>query len=431
MNKEILTALDFDDDYDTNSVIQTNGVIYSSYVGSDINTSSRNLSSLIEKYKSGLNNKTISSQLNETTFIESSKPRVIVGYEPILEKGYFLYNHSKLVDKIYEYGKKLYNIMDENEIKQYVFTLNDNFFLDSTYYPLENINTKKMNIIFEFFNEFGFPFSITSNGTNIFPCNLIENKVIPSLLTIYIAFSIYKSIDFINHFLSSDDETYPYKLLNESLFEIYSMEQLFNDKIEEFFKAQPTSIINANNINEVPSILTDYKNTFINILNIIKDNFKIPKLLVSNAGLEDYHIPISSNIFELAWYICYNQNLTNIKIDKQYRCRRCNTILTKRTDDVYCPNCRKGITNIDNQKITKNNKKKRIIELLNKYENYIFFDDSLNQKLMELKHLRNSGKIDNIDNGKWRIRKDLPPLTQKIEFAIQKNEYKMKSKVDN
>lgn len=426
MKKKILSILDFDDSYDTDSVIQINGILYSSYVGRDIDTSTRTLNSLIEKYKSGRNNEKISDKLNEITYIESAKPRIIVGCEPIIEKGYFIYNHSNLLDKIYEFGKKLFNVLSMDEIKQYIFKLNDKFFLDSTFYPLENANTKKINIIFELFNEFGFPFSFVDANPNVFPCSLIENKIIPSLLTIYIVFSIYKSLDYINHFFSNNDEMEPYSILNKAFVELYSMEQIFNDKIEKFFRAQPPLNITKSNIDRVPAILTDYENTFINIINIVKDNFKNPKLLISNAGLEDYHVPISNNIFELAWYICYTQNLTNISIDTHPRCRDCGKIFTKKTDDVYCQECRKKLSNVDNQNITKNNKKKRIIEILNKYKNYIFFDDLINQKIIELKLLRDSGHINNIDNHNWQIKKDLRPLEKEIELAIQKNEYNIK-----
>lgn len=428
MKKKILKELDFDENYDTNSVIQANSIVYSHYVGCNIEVHNRQGNSLMERYISGKDNK--NESLDDITYYKSSKPRVIIGYEPIIEKGYFLYNHSDLLDKICEYGEKIYNVLNKEEIKQYIFKLDDKFNLDSAYYPIKNVKTPKMSIVFEFFNEFGFPFSITSNATNIFPCNLIENKLIPSLLTIYTVYSMYKSIDYINSICTSDETDFTtYKLLNNEFNKIYFMECIFNDKLEEKYKVQSKLTIDENNIDNISYYLIDYKDTFINIINTIKNNFRPPKLLYTDDGQEDSHIPISNNIFELAWYFFYNQISTNIRIKKIAVCRKCHKSFEKKTDDVYCKNCKTQVIKKDEQEITKNNKKQFILRLLNKYKNYIFCDKSINQKLIDLKLLQVNNKLDNIDNHKWRIRKDLEPLEKQIEIEILNNRYKMK--VDN
>lgn len=428
MKKKILKELDFDENYDTNSVIQANSIVYSHYVGCNIEVHNRQGNSLMERYISGKDNK--NESLDDITYYKSSKPRVIIGYEPIIEKGYFLYNHSDLLDKICEYGEKIYNVLNKEEIKQYIFKLDDKFNIDTTSYQIESIKSKKMKIIFEFFNEFGFPFSITSNATNIFLCNLIENKLIPSLLTIYTVCSIYKSIDYINSICTSDETDFTtYELLNNEFNKIYFMECIFNDKIEEKYKVQSKLTINENNIDNISYSLIDYKDTFFNIINIAKNNFRIPKLLATDDGQKDSRIPISNNIFELAWYIFYNQISTNIRIKKIAVCRKCHKTFEKKTDDVYCKKCKAQVTKKDEQEITKNNKKQFILRLLNKYENYIFNDNSINQKLIDLKLLKVNNKLDNIDNGKWRIRKDLELLEKQIEIEILNNRYKMK--VDN
>ena len=46
-----------------------------------------------------------------------------------------------------------------------------------------------------------------------------------------------------------------------------------------------------------------------------------------------------------------------------------------------------------------------------------------------MKLLQVNNKLDNIDNHKWRIRKDLEPLEKQIEIEILNNRYKMK--IDN
>ena len=83
---------------------------------------------------------------------------------------------------------------------------------------------------------------------------------------------MYKSIDYINSICTSDETDFTtYKLLNNEFNKIYFMECIFNDKLEEKYKVQSKLTIDENNIDNISYYLIDYKDTFINIINTIKN----------------------------------------------------------------------------------------------------------------------------------------------------------------
>lgn len=430
MEKRILENLNIDEEYPLNSLIHYNGVIYSKYIAKPHNAVSNDNKHTAKKTNSYLLNKNISEE-EISSILAQYTPSQIIGQSPFIE-GCFLYDSSKLNSQLFKYGKKIFKMLTINEIKTYINRLNDCKGL-SFHNIFGDLNPDILKIIISFFNEFGFPFN-NKNGLkndfaqNAFQYDLIETKLIPSLLVIYIIDSIYTNIVFLE---TKNLFDYDLDFVNKIVLELFSLENLFYQdlkKIELDLTIDLTQIDYKKFKLKLDYQLFSYKMNLIEIVNQFNYKFLSPKWYTFYSYEEDKNIsiPLSDNLLDLSWFVCQNKILTNFKIGKQKICRSCNSTFISKTDDVYCKNCRPQITNVDNQNITKNNKKQFILQLLNKYEKYIFDNTSINQKLAKLKLLQKHNKLDNIDNHNWRITKDLKPLEEQIEVEILNGRYTIK-----
>ena len=91
-----------------------------------------------------------------------------------------------------------------------------------------------------------------------------------------------------------------------------------------------------------------------------------------------------------------------------------------KNNQIRCDNCRKKY---NTQHSTKLNKRNKITKIVEKYGIYHFNDDSLNKKIIELRILTNSDKINNIDSHDYKI-KDLNALELNLEKAILDKKFK-------
>lgn len=437
MNKKIITTLkDNEDNFNTNTVIQINGTIYTNYISSPSHElPSEIVPSIMNKnikvpniYTSGNNVKTIKIQnlYNSSSNIDVSKvlgPTVskIIGKNPILETGYFLYDRSSLLDKLSDYGEKLYKTIGTDKRKQYI---QHNFefeppLIDKFYI---NIEDNILEVIIDFFKNFGFPFD-NKISTNLishsFPYYMIETKVIPSLLLIYIVNKIYNNITFLE---TKNLENYEKRKLNNITNQLYSLENLLYtdvDKIDIDFEFEEDIK------GKLSYFLEDYKTNLLDMINHYSNRFS-PIQLHTYFDYTTYNnttIPISENLLELVWYICKDRVLSNFGLVKTKKCLCCG----KKLPDgqlLYCSEeCRKKK---GGRNTTKNNKKNLILEILEKCENYIFADSSINKKLLEFQELKSSRKIDNIDDHDYLI-KELKSFKQKIDKAILDKKYKSRN----
>ncbi|MBQ3414095.1 MAG: hypothetical protein IJH39_01835 [Clostridia bacterium] len=427
MNKTIIKELNPYESFDINSVIHCNGVIYSDYTYRFSSSEQSNIKLSYRKITAEILSPKIIKNKNISNIIFPLN--MVVGQVPI-ETGNFLYNRSELVEQIIIYAKKLFNIIrDTNVIKMYVNRLNDSLLppLKNLY---DNIEFEKLNIIIDFFKEFGFPFNNINNEKTSYSgvsYDLIEGKIIPSLLIIYIVNTIYEHITFL--------ETA--NLFNENLdtvtniiYELFEYEKLFNTNTKEIkidLNVDLTKINYDNFKLKLDYQLFDYKINLIEIINLFSNKFLAPKKHTFYSYDEDKNVSIlkSDNLLDLAWAICSNKILTEFKLGKKKICRKCHLEFIAKTDDVYCNKCKTTISNSEKQGVTKNNKKRYILELL-EYENYIFDDNDINIKIQEYKELKVSGKIDNIDGHDYKIKTELKPLKSKIQNEIHLNKYRLK-----
>lgn len=95
-------------------------------------------------------------------------------------------------------------------------------------------------------------------------------------------------------------------------------------------------------------------------------------------------------------------------------------IITVTNSQIRCKECQEKYKR---QNTTKLNKKKKIINIIKEYGNYVFNDKSLNKKIIELKLLANTDKINNIDSHKYQI-KELKQLESNLEMAVHNKELK-------
>lgn len=95
-------------------------------------------------------------------------------------------------------------------------------------------------------------------------------------------------------------------------------------------------------------------------------------------------------------------------------------IITVTNSQIRCKKCQKEYKR---QNTTKLNKKKKIINIIKEYGNYVFNDESLNKKIIELKLLANTDKINNIDSHKYKIN-ELKYLQDCLELAKIYNAFK-------
>ncbi len=416
MNKKIINTLeDNENNFSTNIVIQTNGKIYKDYISSPSHILPSEIVPTPNILTKKIENIDISKVVGPTV-------STIIGKNPIIETGFFLYDRSDLLKKLSNYGEKLYNIVDIDRCKQYIQydfefepPLIDKFYI--------NIDNNILKIIINFFKEFGFPFN-NKLSTNLishsFPYYMIETKVIPSLLLIYITNTIYNHITFLE---SKDLKNYDKRKLNNITKQLYSLENVFYsdiDKIDVDFEFE------ENLTSKLSDYLENCKKTLLNIINHYSSRFS-PIQLYTYLDYTTYNnttIPISDSLLELVWFICKDNVLSDFGLTKTKKCLCCGKKLTDNQIDYCSKTCRekKGGRNT-----TKSNKKNLISEMLEKYKDYIFEDSSINEKLLEFQELKNSGKIDNIDDHDYLINKELKPFKEKIEKAIFYKKYKLKN----
>ena len=79
----------------------------------------------------------------------------------------------------------------------------------------------------------------------------------------------------------------------------------------------------------------------------------------------------------------------------------------------------------DSRKNTQQNKKNIILDILEISKNYIFTDTSIVLKLLEFKELKATGKIENIEEHKYKI-KELKKLKSNIQLEIELGNYTLK-----
>lgn len=415
MNKKVITTLEYNEDnFNTNTIIQSNGIIYSDYIACPSHSRPSKIVSTFDK----LTGKTIN--IDESEILGPTHSAV---YEKgkIIEFGFFIYNCLDLLKEFSYYGEKLYYIVNIDNYSNYIKDISKLKEMLNFDRNCINIDSTILEIIIDFFKEFGFPFNnkISTNLiTNTFPYYLIESTVIPSLLLIYIVNTIYNDITF---FETINLDGYDKEKLNEIANRLYSLASLFFSDVD---------IINFDNDENLfkdilSTYLEDYK---INLLNIINEYSSIFSPInfhtYFNYALDKYtSIPISDNIFDLVWNICKDNILSNFGLLKTKKCLCCGKKLINKQIKYCSATCRKNKGGMNSTKI---NKKNFIIELFEKYKNYIFDDYSINEKLLEFKKLIDTKKIDNIDEHKYLIKKDLEPFRKKIEKAVLDKKYKMK-----
>lgn len=433
MKKQTLNELTADNEFNSNSIIHSNGIIYSNYVGSPMQSFPSEPISI----------KNILTQKIENIDLKDIYKRTIsqvVGKEPIADQGFFVYDKSDLLKLISKYGKELFDIMDLFEVKNYIYnsTNIENSVVDKLYI---DIKSNKLNVVIDFFKEFGFPFNNINeiNPSIIIPTfqySLIESQVIPSLLLIYMVNSIYDIIKFLENDKKLeyeeniiDDLDKYVKILYEN-FDTISFDESIIEIKNEILELRTKNNNDENKYikkynDRLQNQLFDYKYILLNIINLFSQKFTSPAYFTYiNNSSENSQILMSDNLLDLLWKICTDKISNNFKFLRDKNCIVCGKPL-KPKKSKYCSEiCRKEYT----RKNTQNNKKKLILDIL-KYENHIFLDDSINKKIVEFQILQDNGGINNIEEHKYLIR-DLKSLREKIDNEINNNRYTLK-KVEN
>ena len=412
MKKEILSELNNDDTFNINSVIQINGIIYEDYIScpsQDLTTEKITNTSILTAKETEID---ISKIFGPTTSKVKAKGA-------IKEIGYFVYDSPRLIESFSNYGEKLYNIIDTNSCQNYILSnlnseppLIDKFYMD--------IKDSILDIIIHFFKEFGFPFDnkITTHYiTNTFPYYLIEYKIIPYLLLIYIVNTISKNITFLEtQNLSDDDGT----ILTDIFKELNTFKKIFNINTHLF----ENKLVDTNEYSdELNRLLDYYKYDLLDIINQFPATSIIPHTYFDYNSNENKIISKSDNLLDLVWSTCRDIVLSNFKLVKIRKCLYCNKRLTGKQSKYCSRRCREIY---GGRHTTKRNKKELILKIYEKYKNYNFEYSYINEKILEFKELINSGKIDNIDEHNYPIKTELVPLEKKIIEAINNKKFKLK-----
>lgn len=412
MEKIILSELNNDDTFDINSVIQINGIIYEDYIScpsQDLTTKKITNTSILTAKETEID---ISKIFGPTTSKVKAKGA-------IKEIGYFVYDSPRLIESFSNYGEKLYNIIDTNSCQNYILSnlnseppLIDKFYMD--------IKDSILDIIIHLFKEFGFPFDnkITTHYiTNTFPYYLIEYKIIPYLLLIYIVNTISKNITFLEtQNLSDDDGT----ILTGIFKELNTIKKIFNINTHLF----ENKLVDTNKYSdELNRLLDYYKYDLLDIINQFPATSIIPHTYFDYNSNENKTISKSDNLLDLVWSTCRDIVLSNFKSVKIRKCLHCGKILTGKQSKYCSRRCREIY---GGRHTTKRNKKELILKIYEKYKNYNFEYSYINEKILEFKELINSGKIDNIDEHEYLIKTELVPLEKKIIEAINNKKFKLK-----
>ena len=405
MKKEILSELYSDATFDINSVIQINGIIYEDYIACPSQDLTTEKITTINILTSKENEIDISKILGPTTSMIKAKG-------VIKESGYFVYDAPLLLEELSNYGNELYNNIDTNSCKNYILNnlkkeppLIDKLYID--------IKSTILNIIINFFREFGFPFAnkITNNySTNTFYYYFIEYQVIPYLLLIYIVNTIYKNITFLEtKDLTDDDGT----ILNNIFNQLNTFKEIFNINTNLF---ENKLVDTYNYYDEIKRLLGFYKIDLLNIINQFPATSIIQHTYFDYDSEKNKTISKSDNLLDLVWSICRDVILSNFELVKTRKCKNCGKRLTGKQSRYCSTKCRDahggGAT-------TKKNKKEKISKMYTKGKDYIFEDFSINEKMIEFEELINTGKINNIDEHKYLIKTELDPLEEKINEAIK------------
>ena len=412
MKKEILSELNNDDTFNINSVIQINGIIYEDYIAcpsQDLTTKKITDTSILTAKETEID---ISKILGPTTSMVKAKGA-------IKEIGYFVYDSPKLIESFSNYGEKLYNIIDTNSYQNYILNnlnseppLIDKLYMD--------IKDSILDIIIHFFKEFGFPFDnkkTTYYITNTFPYYLIEYKIIPYLLLIYIVNTISKNITFLEtQNLLDDDGT----ILTDIFKELNTFKKIFNINTNLF----ENKLVDTNEYSdELKRLLGYYKFDLLRIINQFSTTSIMQHIYFDYNSNENKTISKSDNLLALVWSTCRNIVSSNFKSVKIKTCLNCGKRLTGKKSKYCSRSCREIY---GGRHATKRNKKELILKIYKKYKNYNFEDSYINEKILEFEELINTGKIDNIDEHDYYIKTELVPLEKKIIVAINNKKFKLK-----
>lgn len=435
MKKIIYKTLDIEEfDFDNTYIIHSNAIRYSKYAFSKTHFGSSKVKvdianipplpkELIRPRNINFPNmqKHNSIKLLPDNTAESELPReiafhpneIIVKDSTILESGFFAYDYEELLNVISEYGNKLY-ISFDRDVSKYL-----NETIDILHYQLSrqpiDIRKKAINILIKFCNEFGFPFNTKSS---FLPDYEIMNNILPQLLLIHLVNAIYTTISFLD---SLNSLNYDGEFLTSKADYLTELKNTLKMTISDFDK----KVFDEETEIKLKFELTDYKIALLNAINTYSIFFHEPKKLAFSNDETNCFIYFSDNLLDLAWFSCINQITSDFKQGKRKKCK-CGNEFIARNNQIRCPDCMKKYGSQQSQENTKHNKKKLILEILAISKNYIFKDTSITSKLLELKKLKDTGTINNIDQHKFLINKELKPLKNKILLEIELGNYTLK-----
>ena len=389
MEKIIYESLDIEEsEFDNNYVIHSNALRYKKYRYSETHYS---------------NNTQLPREFN-------FHPNEIIVSEPtILEHGFFAYDYEELLNVISEYGNKLY-ISFDRDVSKYLNETIDIFHYKLSRQPID-IRKKAINILIKFCNEFGFPFNTKSS---FLPDYEIMSNILPQLLLIHLVNAIYTTISFLD---SLNSLNYDGEFLTSKADYLTELKNTLKMTISDFDK----KVFDEETEIKLKFELTDYKIALLNAINTYSIFFHEPKKLAFSNDETNCFIYFSDNLLDLAWFSCINQITSDFKQGKRKKCK-CGNEFIARNNQIRCPSCMKKH---DSRKNTQQNKKNIILDILEISKNYIFTDTSIVLKLLEFKELKATGKIENIEEHKYKI-KELKKLKSNIQLEIELGNYTLK-----
>ena len=429
MEKIIYESLDIEEsEFDNNYVIHSNAIRYKKYIFSESH-------SVPNTVKLDLSPESISKAINlqrkmdmkfnyhklHVTNIQSNDDlilpdsltfhpnEIIVSEQIILEQGFFAYNYNELLNVLSKYGKYLYTSFDKN-VSEYL-----NQKIDILHYKLSRqpicIKKDVIKILIKFCNEFGFPFNTKSSFLADYE---IMSNVLPQLLLIYLVNAVYTTISFLDSSASLD---YDEEFLTSKSDYLTELKNTLKMPISDFDK----KVFDEKTEIKLKFELTDYKIALLKAINTYSIFFHEPKKLAFSDYETNSFIYFSDNLLDLAWFSCINQITSNFKKGKRKKCK-CGNEFIARNNQIRCPSCMKKH---DSRKNTQQNKKNIILDILEISKNYIFTDTSIVLKLLEFKELKATGKIENIEEHKNKI-KEIKKLKSNIQLEIELGNYTLK-----
>ena len=232
-------------------------------------------------------------------------------------KGYFVFNSNKLLDNLLLYFNKLIDLCSDEEIKDYIKNKAKDADFDrrlGDIYKYSKFhkapNSQIINLLINFFTEYGLP------NTDYLSIIKIKYTILPKIIILSFLNTLYEDITL----LSTDDVTDNY--------DIDILENKFNKIVFviNLLLNQHTSIKENNfDIQKMDLYINDYKIYLLDTLNRLTTFFGPVNLYsyIDFSEEQNKSIPLSNDIFSIAWYLIISKIQASFKKGKFKKCEQC------------------------------------------------------------------------------------------------------------